>query len=397
MSTVTATSSSSSASTGPGPVCGDGNVDPGEACDDGNLIQGDGCNTDCVVSGTLLKSVTFAGADAGDDLGTAVTLDAMGNVLVAGGTTVMGQSMNFMIRKYDPSGTPLWTKTHDGLANDYDIANAVAVDSAGNVVAAGVARPTATTTNSFVRKDDSNGGTLWTAIGDMLFATGVVIDPGTGNVYVSGAKGCNGSMCDRAVYEYNGMTGAVITYISIGVDTNAYGITIDSTGKIITIGNNGGDAQVAYFSAALMPVGGATFGGTGMEQGFAISLFGTAYVFGGEKATAVGTVGWLGWSENGATPLWEATYGAIGTARTRGVRVDGDANVVACGESHPSGMPIEGWIRKYASNGGVLWTQTIPTGGARGVTTTPTDEIVAVGYQKNAAGDDDLWLNRYAP
>jgi hypothetical protein len=71
------------------------------------------------------------------DAGTSVTLDAAGNVYVVGYSTSADTEADFVTVKYDPSGRALWTVRYDGPAHGTEIPTAVSVDAAGNVYVAG--------------------------------------------------------------------------------------------------------------------------------------------------------------------------------------------------------------------------------------------------------------------
>jgi len=90
-------------------------------------------------SGNLLWSKTYNGPDDGWDEALGIDVDASGNVVVVGYQTVggFGGSEDFLIRKYDPGGTLIWTINYDSPDNDDDRANAVVVDSNGEVLVAG--------------------------------------------------------------------------------------------------------------------------------------------------------------------------------------------------------------------------------------------------------------------
>ena len=79
------------------------------------------------------------GTANGRDFATTVTVDGMGNVVAVGATTNTGTGADFTVIKFDGmSGTELWRKTINGMANDFDTTFAVTVDAAGDVVAAGM-------------------------------------------------------------------------------------------------------------------------------------------------------------------------------------------------------------------------------------------------------------------
>ncbi len=113
------------------------------------------------------------GTEDSDSVG-GVATDAEGNVIIVGQTYLValpGQvaagSWDAFARKYDASGSELWTRQFG--TSDYDYADAVAVDEVGNVIVAGATTgifPGQSihdgTFDTFVRKYDGAGSELWT-------------------------------------------------------------------------------------------------------------------------------------------------------------------------------------------------------------------------------------------
>ena len=136
-----------------------------------------------------------------DDYGNAVTVDAAGNVYIAGhvedalpGQTYAGGTDAF-VQKLDGSLVASWTSQFG--TEDNDSATAVAVDGAGNVYLAGTTIgefPGYTTeyfgSDAFVRVYDASGTERWTAQFGTEFATvaqSIAVD-GSGNVYVGDTR-----------------------------------------------------------------------------------------------------------------------------------------------------------------------------------------------------------------
>ena len=134
-----------------------------------------------------------------DDYGNAVTVDAQGNVYIAGhigdalpGQTYLGGTDAF-VQKLDSSLAAVWTSQF-GTDNN-DSVEAVAVDGVGNVYLAGTTIgefPGYTTeyfgSDAFVRVYDPDRTERWTAQFGTEFATvpqAIAVD-GSGNVYVGG-------------------------------------------------------------------------------------------------------------------------------------------------------------------------------------------------------------------
>jgi hypothetical protein len=66
-----------------------------------------------------------------DDLATALSVDAAGNVYVTGLSSGSGTSVDYATLKYDTAGNLQWVARYDGYAN------ALSVDAAGNVYVTG--------------------------------------------------------------------------------------------------------------------------------------------------------------------------------------------------------------------------------------------------------------------
>ncbi len=146
--------------------------------------------------------------DGGSDRGLAIKSDANGNNYVTGfyyGTAKFGTQtitsaglQDAFVAKYDANGNLKWVVSAGGSLSD--IGNAITIDNVGNVVIAGQFTGTATfgsfiltgsgsNVNVFTAKLDSSNGTfLWAKSGvgpHTDRALGVACDP-SGNVYVTG-------------------------------------------------------------------------------------------------------------------------------------------------------------------------------------------------------------------
>jgi hypothetical protein len=134
------------------------------------------------MSGNLLWELKIDGT--GDDLGSGVGVDALGNSYVCGSTDGALQGPNagasdVFLSKVDPSGVVLWTRQF-GDFNE-DIAYNVAVDPAGDSYVTGRAFNA-----MFLKKYDSDGHLQWTQQGGDNSRAGSVSLDGLGNVYIAG-------------------------------------------------------------------------------------------------------------------------------------------------------------------------------------------------------------------
>ncbi|OGL49293.1 MAG: hypothetical protein A2161_07345 [Candidatus Schekmanbacteria bacterium RBG_13_48_7] len=141
-----------------------------------------------------------------------IYVDSDGNVYVTGWNTVDLRSTNtdYTTIKYDTYGTELWAATYSGSANYNDQANAVTVDSLGNVYVTGYSTEfdgTDYSTECTTIKYDCDGNQLWVAQYHQKFLfydvpKDIVVDA-SGNVYVTGATGTGCSDWDYLTIKYD--------------------------------------------------------------------------------------------------------------------------------------------------------------------------------------------------
>jgi hypothetical protein len=140
----------------------------------------------------------------------AIAVDRSGNVFVTGesrrGST--GASADFLTVAYSGAGIPLWTNRYNGPGNNADVANAVAVDEAGNVfVTGGSYRSSTYTSSDFATVAYSGAGVpLWTnrynsPKNDEDVAFGVAVDP-SGYVHVVGRSPRSSGPVGYATIQY---------------------------------------------------------------------------------------------------------------------------------------------------------------------------------------------------
>ena len=188
-----------------------------------------------------------------DGRANAVVVDAAANVVAAGQT-----SFDFTVVKFDGvSGAVLWRKDiqgTDGYYNWANWANAVAVDAAGDVVAAG-ATGNAETGSDFtvVKLSGANGAELWRQIiygTDYYFcyddyfcseaANAIAVDPAD-NVLVAGAISNLKTGLDFTVAKLDGMTGAVLwrkeTDGGASLGDGAVALAVDAAGNVVAVGS----------------------------------------------------------------------------------------------------------------------------------------------------------------
>lgn len=286
----------------------------------------------------------------------ALTVDGAGNAYLGGGVEGVGQD-DYVTVKFDPSGSPVWSKAYDGGADEW--ARGVALDGGGNVyVSGGVHDPTFVISSMSdvpfaTIKYDPQGNEFWKRVfddGKVDTATGVVVDP-AGNVYVAG---------------YNTYS---FPYLH--------------------------DALLIKYDAAGNELWSRSYHSADVDRIFSIALDGSGNVYLAGTSGAPGADGWykyqyqtLKYSPDG-TLLWAKNYDD-GTGRTSwwhawAVATGADGSVYVAGE----GLSVV----KYDAQGEVVWSKIVPVQGVNGHEITVTSlsvgkngQVYAAGYFFNGSG-----------
>jgi len=151
---------------------------------------------------------TYNSPANGTDIGRAIAVDISGNAYITGSTYVAesGEGANIWIGKYNDSGTLIWDRTYNGVANDRDEGNGIATNNLGNIYVTGYETIIGEGRNIWITKYDTDGNPLCAqtyngpANGDDQ-GNGIAVD-NTGNVYVTGYETVPGEGSNIWVREY---------------------------------------------------------------------------------------------------------------------------------------------------------------------------------------------------
>jgi hypothetical protein len=185
-----------------------------------------------------------------------IAVDPSGNVYVTGWSIGSTSGYDYCTVKYDGGGNELWVARHDGGTNNRDSANAIAVDTSGNVYVTGYAWGAAGGIDYCTIKYNSAGVEQWVrnhhGSGDHNdYAFALAVDS-AGNVYVTGESYegfATGS--DFATIKYN--SAGTLQWIALfnSFDDNrdqANDITLDPFGNVYVTGRSTTDSGNAYLS-----------------------------------------------------------------------------------------------------------------------------------------------------
>jgi len=329
------------------------------------------------------------------DQGHGVAADGAGNVYVTGWNKYDLSRSSLWLRKYNTNGDTLWTRTTGTYLSGTD----VAVDQAGYVFVTGCSISLANIRNTWLRKYDTDGNTLWTRTRPGRLH-GVALDT-TGNIYVCGSEYRESQSNNIYLGKYDG-DGNLIwsqTYDSPGHDSDvSSGVAVDGAGNVYITGSERRDDLGQSYNIWLRKYD--TEGNTLWTQTYnspansrdagldvAVDTTGNVYVIGMEDRPDLGQWYniWLRKYDTTGSPLWTDTYNHPFNHREEGyaVALDEVGNAYVTGYISPdNGSSYDLWLRKYSTNGSVVWTETYDDGGGYG----------EVGYDVTVDGSGNVYV-----
>ena len=188
---------------------------------------------------------TYNGPMNGWDEARGIAVDGSGNVYVTGQSEGLGSRRDYATIKYNPSGQEQWVARYNGPGNDWDGAEAIALDGSGNVYVTGESVGSGTLFDYATIKYDSSGQQQWVARYDgpsnsWDTARAIALDA-SNNVYVTGSSLANGGT-DYATIKYNGIGHEewVVRYAgSKAGSDDAFAIAVDSSSNVYVTGESG--------------------------------------------------------------------------------------------------------------------------------------------------------------
>ncbi|MEQ1920897.1 MAG: SBBP repeat-containing protein [Pyrinomonadaceae bacterium] len=380
----------------------------------------------------------------------AVSFDTAGNAYVAGytdgplpGYTELG-SYDAFIRKYDPAGNIIWTRQFGTEFTDY--AYGVSVDTAGNSYIAGYTSGTLPGQTSlgggdaFIRKYDVSGTEVWTrqfgtALTDVAY--GVDVDA-AGNSYVTGytpgalpGQTSSGSF-DAFVRKYDaGGTEVWTRQFGTASQDLANDISVDAAGNSYVIGHisngtlpgGGGslgsqDAFIRKYDTAGNITWTRQFGTSGFDGANAISVdtLGNSYVAGnttgampGPGSGALDT--FVRKYDTAGNIVWTRQFGSSLDDIPEGISVDpagisyvaGSTLGTLPGQASSGGQ--DAYVRQYDASGTATFTQQFGTAGIDNALNVGADAAgnnYVVGFISGAlpgqtySGTEDAFVRKYS-
>lgn len=312
------------------------------------------------------------------DYSHAIAVDGSGNVYVTGASVGNGTSSDYATIKYNSSGIQQWVQRYNGPGNSDDGAISISVDESGNVYVAGSSNSTETILKSdFVTiKYNSEGDSVWVqrfkGQGDFDSQAFSMTVDNSGNVYVTGSSGGNGTDNDYATIKYN--SSGVQQWVQIFSGTGnsndgAISVAVDGTGNVYLTGwsrENGVnfDYSTIKYNAAGILQWEQKYNGPANLDDFAKSVSvdasGNVYVTGSSKVTnSISNYATIKYNSDGSEQ-WVQRYSGPSNLNSlpTAFAVDHLGNVYVTGLSRVTGEGNDYATIKYNSDGDSVWVRT---------------------------------------
>jgi len=368
----------------------------------------------------------YASGSAGD-LPSAMAVDASGNVYVTGISYGPTSGADYTTVKYNSLGVEQWVVRFNGLANQHDIANGIAVDGSGHVYVTGRSTDSASGTasgyNYATIKYSPAGDRLWVARyngaannGDE--ASAIAVDS-SGNVFVTGTSYGTGSSIDYVTIKYDasGVQQWVARYdgpanswdlaTAIAIDDNgyvyvtgsSYGMPAGEDYATVKYDPSGTEQWVARYRYPITPT-------SSRATGIALDGSGNVYVSGSSYggpgvSTDFATVKY----NSAGTEQWAMRYNGPGSDsdEAEALEVDSVGNVYVTGRSNGGTPTREDYATiKYSSSGVQLWVARY--NGPASTWDRPTalaldrdGSVYVTGSSYGTTGIDDIATVKYNP
>ncbi len=313
------------------------------------------------------------------DGGTAVTVDALGNVYVTGRRGDTPASFECTTIKYDLLGNEKWVRAfRRSDTTHYDTGWGIALDGFGNVYVTAASTDSFTGDDIAVIKYDTLGDFKWAAHyngpgNDYDWPFDIAVDARS-NVYVTGRSVGSGTGFDYVTIKWDasGAEKWVGRYNGTGnLDDEAYSIAVDAQGNVYTAGTSTGSgtgldfATVKYDSLG-NEVWAVRFNTTGEMDEYATTLdidgHGNVYITGGTWKFMQGIPSdffTIKYNSSGDT-VWTRRYNGSGNDDDTpvGIAYDGRAGIYIGGDSWGgSGTSTDFCIVKYDTLGDFKWVR----------------------------------------
>ncbi len=327
----------------------------------------------------------------------AVTVDSSGNMYVCGSTSTSISSVRSIeLAKYSPTGVLSWqiSLVPAGSGANWSIEGfGVTVDSSGNIYVCGRGVFGGNTQFGIV-KCDSTGAILWqnylTSNGE--YARGVKLDS-SGNVYVCGSAATGATRGILVKYDSSGTLQWQREYYGV-VNIKFNGLAIDSSTNIYTCGTaNNTIVLVKWDSSGAVLWQRSLDGATDIGSSVALDSTGNPYICGYSNSTGVNLFVVAKYDTSG-TLQWQRNFGSGPGAYGQAITISPNDAVYVSGWVVDSGNFRFG-IARYTTSGNLQWQRALgpltTSAYGQGIAVYDNNSVYVCGYTDNSfSGSNDF-------
>lgn len=346
--------------------------------------------------------------------------DASGNLYVTGNTIAGSELANVLTTVYDRFGTVKWQTEYNGSFDHNDYGTAIAIDDDKNVFVAATTFSSATNYYDYlVIKYDSTGTEQWTATyngpGSLFDIPSDILVDTSGNVYVTGGSQGSGTGYDYATIKYNasGTQQWVSRYNYNDNDDAASGLAINTSGQVVVSGasaqatDNWDFATVKYHktTGTQLALQRSTASGLGIDRvnDLAIDAADNIYLTGRAAITGEGYNIRTVKLDSLLSTVWVKTHDlAEGDDTGNGIRVDTEGYVYVCGEVTSEEGASHAILIRYEEDGTVDWTKVAQANNGEylnisytAISLTDDEQTIAVAGNSDNGSNTDMVLHLY--
>lgn len=313
------------------------------------------------------------------DVAASVQVDNNGNVFTAG-TILESSNQDYILLKYNSTGSLLWSKRYNGTGNGNDYLRAMKIDIDGNIIVTGRSTGTGSALEDCVTiKYDNDGNLQWVQRyngGSSDEGVSLTVDD-SGNIYTCGYKNLSAANPDYLVIKYlpDGTVAWLQTYNSASnAQDYAADIKVDIDGNVYVTGSSYVTPDFDYYtikynSQGVLQWGRRYHGGVGDDNANALTLDadGNVYVTGKSKGTGTNSdILTIKYSATGSV-LWSTRSNGGSNGNDEGIDIttDVNGNIIACGYLSYLFSNENMAVIKYDPSGNILWTYTYAASGSR--------------------------------
>ena len=352
----------------------------------GNLVyisnNNIGTNTDiflnCILpNGTVAWQHNCSSSLTADDYGADLAIDNSGNIYICAAKNT-GSNLDYFVAKYASSGALVWQQSYNGTGNGDDVPSAITLDATGNVFVTGTSLGTGFYNTDFATiKYNNSGIQQWVKrynfVGLPEVATDIALD-NVGNVIICGASASSISNSDFTIVKYNKITGVQMAVQRHSTPGNGYDLPselkINAVGDVFIVGTSesGSNKNIKLLSLnnSLSTLWTQFIDNSGnTDEGHGIDLVNSDVVITGFSTKPSGGTDFVtaDFSASSGSPVWQKNKTAFidsDIAKGRKVTFGSSGTIYVAGETQKGSNRVFS-VLAFRPDGSVKWGKDIDT------------------------------------